>query len=352
MNPLADDLDHVLANTVGLWEELRGQRILITGGTGFFGCWLLETFIWANDKLRLGASVVVLTRSPKAFQKKAPHLTLHPAVQLHAGDVRSFNFPSGKFSCVIHAASVVSPKVNDEQPLQAFDTIVEGTRRALEFARESGARKFLLVSSGAVYGRQPAEISHLSESYPGAPDTSLPGSAYGAGKRAAELLCTLYAHQFGLEPKIARCFAFLGPYLPLDGQFAIGSFIRDAINGDEIMVNGDGTPYRSYLYAADLAIWLWHLLLRAPACRPYNVGSPEAISIIELARAVARCVNPNAKTLIQQLPEPGVPPTRYVPAVERAQAELSLTATVSLDEAIRRTADWARRTLAAQRNGL
>ena len=342
MNPLANDLDHVLAHTQGLWDELRGQRIFVTGGTGFFGCWLLESFVWANDKLKLEASAVVLTRNPAAFRAKAPHLASHPAIQLQRGDIRSFDSPPGKFSHVIHAATEASAKLNDADPLLMFDTIVEGTRRTLEFAHSSGARKFLLASSGAVYGRQPPEITHLPEGYPGGPYTSETGSAYGEGKRAAEMLCTLYGHEYGLEPKIARCFAFVGPYLPLDTHFAIGNFIRDAIAGDQIRVSGDGTPCRSYLYAADLAIWLWHLLMRAQPGRAYNVGSSEAISIAELARAVVRWVRPNATIALGRAPEPGLPPARYVPATERAQNELGLTVTVPIAEAIRRTAEWTR----------
>ena len=342
MNPLADDLDHVLAHTQGLWDELRGQRIFVTGGTGFFGCWLLESFVWANDKLNLGASAVVLTRNPAAFEAKAPHLASHPAIQFHTGDIRSFSFPPGKFSHIIHAATEASAKLNDENPLLMFDTIVEGTRRALELARQSGAKKFLLTSSGAVYGRQPPDLTHLAEDYGGGPDPTGVEWSYGEGKRAAEMLCVLYARQHGLLPKIARCFAFVGPYLPRDTQFAIGNFIDDATAGDQIRVSGDGTPCRSYLYAADLAIWLWHRLMRAQPGRPYNVGSSESISIAELASAVVRWVRPNATIALGRSPEPGLLPARYVPATERAQTELGLTVTVPIAEAIRRTAEWTR----------
>src|SRR5258708_22521586 len=94
-HPLADDLDHVLRQTSGLWEDLRRARLFMTGGTGFFGCWLLETFLWANDHLALDASLVVLTRDPNAFARKAPHLARHPAVTLHDGDVRTFAFTNG-----------------------------------------------------------------------------------------------------------------------------------------------------------------------------------------------------------------------------------------------------------------
>ena len=343
-NPLANDLDHILAHTTGLWNELCGKRIFITGGTGFFGCWLLESLAWANDKLGLDATALALTRDPQAFRRKAPHLASHPAIQFHIGDVRAFDFPVGEFSHIIHAATEANAKLNDENPLLMFDTIVEGTRRTLEFAQRCGAKNFLLTSSGAVYGKQPSQMPQIPEDYPGGPDPTDPHSAYGEGKRASEMLCTFYAKQFGLEAKIARCFAFVGPYLPLDTHFAIGNFIRDGLRGGPIQVNGDGTPYRSYLYAADLAIWLWTILLRGETCRPYNVGSEESITIAELAHMVAQSFTPPVAVKIARAIVPGQPAERYVPAIRRAKAELDLSQWIALSTAIQRTISWHKHT--------
>jgi len=339
-NPLASDLDHILAHTQEVWEELRGQRLFITGGTGFFGCWLLESFAWANDKLGLNATALVLTRNPEAFRRKAPHLATYPAIQFYVGDVRSFEFPAGSFSHIIHAATESSTRLNEENPLLMVDTIVQGTRHTLEFARLCGAKKLLLTSSGAVYGKQPPDLTHIPEDYVGGPDTMDPRSAYGEGKRLAELLCVLYARQYGIETKIARGFAFVGPYLPLDIHFAIGNFIRDGLRGGPIQVKGDGTPYRSYLYAADLAIWLWTILLCGEPCRPYNVGSAEALRIAELAHGVAQTFTPPVAVQIAKAATPGQPAERYVPATQRAETELNLHQWITLPEGIRRTVRW------------
>ncbi len=339
-NPLGNDLDHILAHTEGLWEKLRGKRIFITGGTGFMGRWLLESFAWANDNLNLNASALVLTRNKEAFQTKAPNLAENPAIQFHIGDVRDFDFPEGQFSHIIHAATSASAKLNEEDPLLMFDTIVEGTRHTLDFAVHCGAGKFLLTSSGAVYGKQPPEMTHIPEDYRGAPDSADPNSAYGEGKRAAELLCAIYAKKYGIESKIARCFAFVGPYLPLDIHYAIGNFIRDGLNGGPIQVKGDGTPYRSYLYAADLAIWLWTFLFKGESCRPYNVGSDEAISIKEVAYKVAASFPNSPKVLVAKSPVPGRSVERYVPAIKKARESLGLDCPVNTDEAINRTVKW------------
>ncbi|OQY88423.1 MAG: epimerase [Anaerolineae bacterium UTCFX1] len=335
-NLLAADLDHILNHTRDLWDELRGERIFISGGTGFFGCWLLESFIWANEKLKLNASATALTRSPSAFQKKAPHLARNKAVVLIEGDVRNFDFPVGAFSHIVHAATESSAKLNDENPLLMLDTIVAGTRHMLDFAAQCNARKFLLTSSGAVYGKQPSELTHIPEDYIGAPDPLDIKSAYGQGKRVAEHLCALYGERSNIEMKIARCFAFVGPYLPLDIHFAIGNFIRDAMRGERIVVKGDGTPYRSYLYAADLAIWLWTILLRGQAGRAYNVGSEEEISIAETANSAARSVSPNVAVEIRGKPNPAAT-ERYVPSTEKARAELGLEQYISLEDSIKRT---------------
>jgi nucleoside-diphosphate-sugar epimerase len=339
-NPLEQDLNYVLSHTRELWEDLRENRIFITGGTGFFGCWLLESFVWANDHLNLGASAVVLTRNPAAFERKGPHLASHSSIRLQAGDVRSFEFPAGQFRFVIHAATEANTQTALDAPLETLDTIVEGTRRMLEFARHCGAAKVLFTSSGAVYGKQPPEITHLPETFLGGPDPVDLRSVYGESKRLAELLCTSYAARYGMECKIARCFAFAGPYLPTDGHFAFGSFLRDALQGNSIRVNGDGTPYRSYLYAADLAIWLWTILFRGENCRPYNVGSEHAVNIAELANRIVRTLNPGLKVEIARDPVPGQLPQHYVPSTRRAQSELGLLERIDLSETIVRTARW------------
>jgi dTDP-glucose 4,6-dehydratase len=289
----AADLEHILAHTRELWDELRGQTIFITGGTGFFGAWLLESFVHANEALGLEARAVVLTRNPEAFAARAPHLARR--VELLQGDVRDFRFPTGTFSHVIHAGTTSGSPV---EPGEMFDTIVGGTRRTLEFAATQGTRKLLFVSSGAVYGRQPSGLTHVAEDYEGAPDPLDAASAYGEGKRAAELLCGLAGRRHGFEIRVARCFAFVGPHLSLDAHFAIGNFIRDALRGGPIRVGGDGTPCRSYLYAADLAVWLWTILFKGAAGAAYNVGSEEALSISAVAKTDAGVFDPEPAVVL------------------------------------------------------
>lgn len=336
-NPLFDDLSHILDHTRDLWEDLRGSRIFITGGTGFFGCWLLESFLFANEQLNLNSGVTVLTRNPDAFKKNLPHLAYDPAVTLFEGDVRRFSFPAGEYSHVIHAAADASPKLNAKNPLLVLGTIVEGTRHALDFAVSCKAERFFLTSSGAVYGKQPTTLTHIPEDYMGAPDSLDPKSAYGIGKRTAEQLCSLYAKQYGISSLIARGFAFVGHYLPLDAHFAIGNFIRDGINGGPIFIKGDGTPRRSYLYAADLSIWLWTIFFRGEPLRPYNVGSDQALSLIEVANIVAEQFPAKIMVEIHGKPDPNKPVEYYVPDISRAKEELGLEITTPLPSSIKKT---------------
>ena len=344
MSLLREDLDDCLMRTTDLWEELRGQRIFITGATGFFGCWLLETLLWANQRLALNARVTILSRNPAALKDKAPHLAADPALELLTGDVRDFRMPAGSFSHVIHAATEASVELNQNHPRRMFDTIVEGTRRCLEFALAAETRKFLFLSSGAVYGPQPAEVTHVSEDAATGPNPLDAASAYGEGKRAAELLCAMASRESAardavLEPKIARCFAFVGPYMKLDAHFAIGNFIRDQLRGGPIRVMGDGSALRSYMYAGDLMVWLWTILFRGEPLRPYNGGSEQAVSIGDLAHAVADALTPEVKVEILGKPQ-GQPPQRYVPSTARAQRELGLSCRLPLAESIRRTQRW------------
>jgi len=334
------DQRQIFEATRDLWPELRGNRLFLTGGTGFFGRWLLESFAHANRELRLGASAVVLTRDPVRFQSDYPHLGATAGISFHTGDVKTCEFPEGPFTHIIHAAATSARETFEKADIVAkFDTVVAGTRRVLEFAAACGARKLLYTSSGVVYGHQPPAVTHVVEDYAGAPATTDTAtlSAWGSSKRAAEFLCACYARRHGFEVKIARCFSFTGPGLPLDIHYAIGNFIRDGLRGGPIHILGDGTPRRSYLYTADLMVWLWTILFRGESLRPYNVGSERDVSITELARTVAECFSPPVEVRIAKQAEPGAEPDRYVPGTARARGELGLRETVDLKEAIRRT---------------
>jgi len=340
-----EDLDHALRHTLPLWEQARGRRVFISGGTGFFGAWLLESLAYCNRELALGLSATVLSRDPEAFARKMPHLASESCIQMLRGDVRSFEFPPEEFDFVIHAAASTSTAAAS-QPLELLSTLIDGTTHMLAFAKARGAKRFLLTSSGAVYGRQPQNVSHIPEDYVGCPEWLDPNAAYAEGKRVSEQMCSLYARESGIDFIIARCFAFVGPHLPLNQHFAIGNFIADALAGRNIAVRGDGTPMRSYLYGADLAIWLWTMLLHdsLPGSNPhvFNVGSGEAISIRDLAQVVVEELDPSLKVEVAKEPIAGEPRLQYVPDVRSAENSLGLRPTIGLREAIRRTAAWHR----------
>jgi nucleoside-diphosphate-sugar epimerase len=341
-----EHLDAILSRTRDVWEEFRGKELFLTGATGFVGCWLLESFTWACDRLSLNAHVHALTRDPKRFAAKAPHLAGHPAVMLVEGDVRTFPLPAGRFSHIIHGAAQPSMAAAEEQEQRAV--IVEGTRRVLSLAQESGTPKMLFISSGAVYGTQQTSCSHMPEDEAAVQRPLATPSAYAEGKRAAE---RLWKEAPGI-PTIARCYAFAGPYLPLDAQYAIGNFVRDGLKGGpirvqgdgtpfrSIRVQGDGTPFRSYLYAADLAVWLWTILCKGQAGRAYNVGSEHAINILDLAHTVASALPSRPVVEVLRTPAEGIPPSRYVPSTLRARTELHLTENYPLGEAIRAMISW------------
>lgn len=338
MNPLTpgqvEILDRSLAPVLPRLDlrELAGQRLFITGGTGFFGLWLL-TALRALNAQGMAVQACVLSRDPARFLARHPQFEHQDWLGFTQGDVRDFSFPVGAFDLLLHAATETSMAVH-AQPRRMLEDIVLGTQRVLEFARQAGVRRALLVSSGAVYGTQPAALTHQPDESALACNPLLPSSAYGEGKRVMELLGAISQQESGMTCVVARCFAFAGPGLPLDAHFAIGNFLRDALAGKTITVNGDGTPMRSYLYGADLALWLLKLLTAGEAGLAYNVGSDQALSVAELAHRVRGLVAPRVEVkVLQACTSPPAQRQRYVPAIERAR-RLGLEPWTPLDEAI------------------
>lgn len=333
------DIDHVFTRVSNYWHQLCRKHILLTGGTGFIGKWILEMILEADRRLDLRCHISVLTRNPSKFIASTPHLAKEAGVTLIAGDIRNFSAPNNAhYDLVIHAAAdVIAPG----KFLDVFDTCIEGTRRVLEVARERRTESFLLISSGAVYGPQPSAVIAIPETFSGGPNILDIRSAYAEGKRAAEWLTNSYGQE-GLKVNIARCFAFVGPYMALEKQFAIGNFIDAALRNQPILIRGDGTPLRTYLYAADLAIWLLTILLAGKPGDVFNVGGDMPISIKELALKVLRLTGANSelKVLLPPRQDEGV--ERYVPDVSKARKLLGLLPWIAIDDAIDRTVRWHR----------
>lgn len=333
--PEAELLEAV--NLVPDWSPLRGARIFITGGTGFFGKWLLEVLGTANKEMDLKARVVVLSRNPDRFLREMPHLAQAPWLSFQEGDASDFTFPEGAFTHIIHGAGSSDARDYTTNPSAMRRTLVEGTNRAMAFATQQADPRVLFLSSGAVYGPQPPELTHLPDDHPLPLDTDEPAHLYAQCKREAERIVSEAATIQRIPCPIARCFAFAGPHLPLDQHFAFGNFIRDALAGSPIHIAGDGTARRSYLYASELAAWLWTLAISGRSTT-YNVGSDADLNIRELAEAVASASGTEIHRAT--VPRHEGPPTQYVPSVRRMHLEFGLSPTVNLNTAIARTLHW------------
>jgi len=340
MNISTVDKKYILNNLSDNLSALRNTTIFITGATGFFGKWLLESFLYLNGVLKLNTHIFALSRDPEKFLETFPFYKNEKCITWLKGDIKSFEFPEANFDYIIHAATDSDAKLNSENPLAMLDTINEGTRRILEFAKDQpGLKALLFTSSGAVYGKQPENVFRISEKDNFYLDLNNPGSAYAEGKRLAELYCSIYAKHFLVPVVIARCFAFVGPHLPLNKHYAIGNFIRDGLNGHNITISGDGTPQRSYMYAADLVIWLVTLLIRGNIGEAYNVGSDIPISISELAYKIAELF-PGVSVNILNQTRATDRNQNYVPDVLKFKTKFEFNQNIELDIAIKRTLEF------------
>lgn len=314
------------------------MNLLITGGTGFFGRALLRSRL-SNETCWDGfSSVTVLSRDPDRFQTQFSEFSGLPWLSFHRGDVLMPNtLPSEHYTHVLHAAADSTDGAS-LTAIQRYDQIVSGTRNMLDFSIKSGVEKFLLTSSGAVYGKLPSNINGVNEAYYGMPNPLDSANVYGIAKREAEHLCALYQDSYGLDYVVARCFAFVGRDLPLDVHFAIGNFIKDAVESDAITVNGDGSALRSYLSQDDLAAWLVTLICHGQEGSAYNVGSDQALTIAELAHKVRDLIAPNKPVEILGKTHSNER-SRYVPNITKATNELGLRVKTSLESAILTTVE-------------
>lgn len=331
------DLQRVLAH-LELDASLAGTHLFITGCTGFFGAWLLAMIDLLNQR-GAGISVTALSRDPESFTARYPEYAGKSWLGWLKGDVRHLSDVSlaRPVDMIIHAATDTSAS-GQADPLRLFDIIVTGARNVLDLAVRQGARRVLLTGSGAQYGALEPEVP-VSEIDRRACDPLAASSAYAEAKRAQETLAVLYAQRHGIDVILTRCFAFAGPGIALDGHFAIGNFVRDALWRDELVLQSTGAAVRSYLHGADLAGWLLALLTRGVSGQAYNVGSDHAITLADLAHRVITRIAPEKPVRILGLGAAGAR-SYYVPDIQKAR-DLGLDVWTSLDKSIDSMASWA-----------
>lgn len=311
--------------------------LLLIGGTGFFGKSFLDSFqrgdlhAWGVDK------VIAMSRNADQLKQTAPQLVDH-RVELLNADIGTVNsLPAADY--VVHAAASTDARNYLSRPESEKKNIQAGVLNycslAPKFHKNS---KIVYVSSGAVYGVQPEEIEFLSEDAPIISLEDMPEHKrdYAMAKRDAEDAIFQLCNKHEIRASIARCFAFVGPWLPRDQHFAIGNFIEDGLQGRPIQVKATYPVYRSYMHADDLVPWLMTMAENAEAhCETFNVGSDQPVDMGELARLVAKQLNVHAMIP----PQSKTSFDRYIPSVQKAKSKLGLDLKLDLPTAIQSTID-------------
>jgi nucleoside-diphosphate-sugar epimerase len=329
-----------LERVLETFRAFDGSRILLTGGSGFVGKWMLEIAKIAQQELAIALEIMVPTRQTSAHHVQSAVAIGCPNVSWIKGDFMNETVDVGHIDMIIHAATPASAQLNAENPAEMLRINVEAMQSVLRYS--DGDKPLLFTSSGAVYGSQPQTTSHFAEGdvEPSPPIEQL--SAYAQGKQAAEQMCRDAGDGGQCSPIIARLFAFGGEYLPRDTHFAIGNFIQNALDRKPIVIHGDGRARRSYLYGADMATWLWSALAHGDEHgEPLHIGSEHSVSILELAQTVAavsgEVLDHVPEIIVEKEIDPLEPVHQYVPANTRTRELLQVSEWTSLEEIIRRT---------------
>lgn len=315
------------------------NTLLLIGGTGFFGKSFLDCFNRGLLKQWDIERVIAMSRNAYRLKVDVPELITHQVELINADICNLDSIPFADY--VVHAAATTDAKNYISKPEIEKKNIQAGTANYCELAKKfhRGSR-IVYCSSGAIYGNQPKDLQKITEEYSTDDLDQMPSTKrdYAAAKRDAEKSIQELA-EMGGAVSIARCFAFVGKYLPRDQHFAIGNFIQDGLMNRPIVVNATSPVYRSYMHADDLINWLMTIVDNASQdCDCFNVGSDEAISMIDLSTMIA-----NEFGVVPFIPKQiDAYPDRYIPSIEKARDKLGLTLTINLKNAIQSTIESIR----------
>jgi dTDP-glucose 4,6-dehydratase len=303
-------------------------RIVVTGGAGFVGSHLCESFLARGDE------VVAVDNLITGSRHNVEHLDDHPGFTFVHADV-SHELPiASRVDGVLHFASPASPPEYLAAPLETLDVGSRGTRHALDLARAHDAR-FLLASTSEIYGDP--DVHPQPEHYHGNVDPIGPRAVYDEAKRFAETVTMTYHRLYGMPTAIVRIFNTYGPRLrPADGR-VVSNFLVQAVEGKPITIYGDGTQTRSFCYVDDEVRGILSLF-DSDVIDPVNIGNPNEFTMLELADIVREVTESNSDIVYEPLPTGD--PTRRRPDISRAQTLLGWEPTIDLRDGLARMRDW------------
>ncbi len=352
---VAGDLDRCCAALVPEFTSMRGRHVLLTGGGGFLGYYLVQALLaWnrrAADADRITLTVVENNvRGVPAWL----HALDDPGLRRVEHDI-TVPLPDScaDFDYVIHAASIASPTFYRQHPIETMDANVNGLRLLLERARrlQDDGRPlggFLYFSSSEIYGQPEAFAIPTPESYPGRVSSTGPRACYDESKRYGETLAVNFAQQYGLPVTMVRPFNNYGPGLKLTDRRVIPDLARDLLNGRDLVLLSDGTPSRTFCYITDAIIGYYKALIGGRPGEVYNIGSerPE-LTMKALAERLARVgrelFDYTGRVVVETSSDPSYltdNPQRRCPDVSKARRELGFAPSIDPDEGLRRTMTW------------
>lgn len=310
------------------------MRVLITGGAGFIGSHLCDHFLARGD------DVICMDNLLTGSVDNIAHI--------HDGrfrfiryDVTNYLYLAEPIDIVLHFASPASPIDYLRLPIHTLKVGALGTHKALGLALAKNAR-FLLASTSEVYG-DPLEHPQ-KETYWGHVNPTGVRGVYDEAKRFAEALAMAYHRYHGVDAKIVRIFNTFGPRMRRDDGRAVPVFINQALRGEPLTVFGDGSQTRSFGYISDLVRGI-DALIRSDLNEPVNIGNPEEMTVLEMARMICELTGSKSEILFRALPEDD--PKVRQPSITLAREKLGWAPQVGVREALERTIAWFQETGAA-----
>ena len=343
---IKSDCELVFQKASGKLKKLSGSTLLITGGTGFFGSWVSELVFYMNENHKMNVRLYLVDRDFEDFKSSLPHLVESENMKFIRSDIRHLTEIPSEVNYIIHAANNPDNRFHSSRPLESMTTVAEGIRAVVKSSSlTQNLLKIVNISSSSVYSMGKDCDKNFIESDQGYAFNKKIKNCFGEANRYGESLCHAARNEFRLPIINVRPFTFCGAYQSIDSPWAINNFINDAINKRPISIFGDGNTVRSYMYGADLAVWLIIIMLYSEDGKTYNVGNGTGFSLREIAEKVSSFFQPSPSVLLNTSLTIQSNNTLLLPDISKAEKDFGLAQYTDIDRSIKRTVEWYKENL-------